>query len=179
MSRTVQAAVLDLGPETSPDFYTHLKEFYGWVGRVKQENKALVFTNGCFDLFGSQHLYLLTKAATFGDVLLVAVNSDKSVRRLKGDKRPIYDQQTRASLVAAVGCVDMVCIFHEDTPVDLLRTVRPYCLVKGDMPGQDTPGWGYASSSERVPLLEGYSTTRTIAEIVRRYRDVPEHHHES
>jgi D-beta-D-heptose 7-phosphate kinase/D-beta-D-heptose 1-phosphate adenosyltransferase len=99
----------------------------GW----RVAGKRVVFTNGCFDLLHAGHLTLLHEAAQLGDVLVVAINSDASVRRLKGPERPIVSAAERASLLAALSCVDAVTIFDEDTPLETLRAVRPGVLVKG------------------------------------------------
>lgn len=97
----------------------------------RRQEKRLVLTNGCFDLLHVGHITCLQEAAGLGDILIVAVNSDVSVRRLKGPTRPILPQSDRAALVAALACVDHVIIFEEDTPHELLRRVRPHVLVKG------------------------------------------------
>ena len=97
----------------------------------RRERRRLVFANGCFDLLHLGHVRYLQAAAQLGDVLLVALNSDRSVRSLKGSNRPIIGQQERAELLAALGCVDHVLLFDEETPLDLLRRIRPDVLVKG------------------------------------------------
>ena len=99
--------------------------------RYRHEGKSVVFTNGCFDLLHVGHVNYLLDAAQKGDVLVVAVNSDASVRRLKGVSRPVISQDNRASLISALGCVDHVLIFDEDTPRAVLREIRPDVLVKG------------------------------------------------
>ncbi|HVN41668.1 MAG TPA: D-glycero-beta-D-manno-heptose-7-phosphate kinase [Steroidobacteraceae bacterium] len=99
----------------------------GW----RVAGKRIVFTNGCFDLLHAGHLALLHEAAALGDVLVLAINSDESVRRLKGPERPIVPAAERAALLAALSCVDAVAIFDEDTPLETLRAVRPHVLVKG------------------------------------------------
>jgi D-beta-D-heptose 7-phosphate kinase/D-beta-D-heptose 1-phosphate adenosyltransferase len=93
--------------------------------------KTLVFTNGCFDLLHVGHASYLQDAAKLGDVLVVAVNSDDSVRRLKGPGRPVIRQADRAAMIAALECVDHVFLFDEDTPLELLHKLRPQVLVKG------------------------------------------------
>ena len=93
--------------------------------------KRIVFTNGCFDLLHAGHLSLLNGAAKQGDVLVLAINSDASVRRLKGAERPLVPQAERATMLAALACVDAVTIFDEDTPLEALKSVRPHVLVKG------------------------------------------------
>jgi rfaE bifunctional protein kinase chain/domain/rfaE bifunctional protein nucleotidyltransferase chain/domain len=101
------------------------------VGSARANGRTMVFTNGCFDLLHVGHLRCLQKAARLGDVLIVAVNSDDSVRRLKGKNRPVVKEAHRATMIAALGCVDYVTIFAEDTPHELLRAIQPDVLVKG------------------------------------------------
>jgi D-beta-D-heptose 7-phosphate kinase/D-beta-D-heptose 1-phosphate adenosyltransferase len=97
----------------------------------RMAGKRIVFTNGCFDLLHAGHLSLLSQAAKLGDVLVLAINSDASVRRLKGSERPLVPQEDRAAVLAALGFVDAVTIFDEDTPLEVLQSVRPHVLVKG------------------------------------------------
>jgi len=97
----------------------------------RMAGKRIVFTNGCFDLLHAGHLSLLSQAAKLGDILVLAINSDASVRRLKGPERPLVPQEDRAAVLAALGFVDAVTIFDEDTPLEVLQSVRPHVLVKG------------------------------------------------
>ncbi len=97
----------------------------------RRQGKTLVFTNGCFDMLHVGHVTYLSEAAAEGDVLIVAVNSDASVRRLKGQDRPVIKEADRAAMLAALACVSHVLIFEEDTPLALLHRVRPEVLVKG------------------------------------------------
>jgi D-beta-D-heptose 7-phosphate kinase / D-beta-D-heptose 1-phosphate adenosyltransferase len=97
----------------------------------RMSGKRIVFTNGCFDLLHAGHLSLLSQAAKLGDILVLAINSDASVRRLKGPERPLVPQDDRAAVLAALGFVDAVTIFDEDTPLEVLQSVRPHVLVKG------------------------------------------------
>jgi rfaE bifunctional protein nucleotidyltransferase chain/domain len=124
----------------------------------------VVFTNGCFDLLHRGHVYYLSRAKEMGDVLVVGLNSDTSVKRLKGSGRPVNDQQARAEVLAALVFVDYVIIFDEDTPLNLIRVVRPHVLVKGgDYRADEVAGYREVTSwkgrVEIVPLLEGYSTS--------------------
>ena len=95
------------------------------------QGKRVVFTNGCFDLLHVGHLHILQQAARQGDILIVGLNSDSSIRRLKGPERPLIPEQERATLLAAFDCVDAVVLFPEDTPENLIRRIRPDILVKG------------------------------------------------
>jgi len=99
--------------------------------RLRREAKRIVFTNGCFDLLHLGHVDYLKKAKSLGDVLVVGLNDDASVRRLKGSPRPIMPQADRAAVVAALASVDYTCLFAEDTPLELIRAVQPDVLVKG------------------------------------------------
>jgi rfaE bifunctional protein nucleotidyltransferase chain/domain len=124
-----------------------------------------VFTNGVFDLLHVGHVTLLEAARAEGAALIVAVNSDASVRRLgKGADRPLVSEAARARLVAALGCVDCVVLFDDDTPLALIRRLRPDVLVKGAdyardaiVGGDDVEGWG--GRVVRVPVVPGWSTT--------------------
>ena len=126
--------------------------------------QRIVFTNGCFDLLHPGHVHLLQQAKSLGDRLVVAINSDASVSRLKGPKRPILAEHDRASLLASLDCVDLVVIFDEDTPEELLRRVMPHLLVKGsDYKEAEVLGRAFVESYggqvKLIPLLNGYSTT--------------------
>ena len=99
--------------------------------RLKREGKLVVFTNGCFDLLHLGHVEYLQKAKHLGDVLVVGINDDASVRRLKGPPRPITPENDRASIIAALAVVDYTCLFSEDTPLELITAIRPDVLVKG------------------------------------------------
>jgi D-beta-D-heptose 7-phosphate kinase / D-beta-D-heptose 1-phosphate adenosyltransferase len=129
VSRAEIAAELR-GP-CAPDKLVTLDRLQQLVQRHQQHGRSIVFTNGCFDLLHVGHVTLLQEAATLGDVLIVAINSDASVRRLKGPTRPVIAEQDRARMLAAMGCVDHVVVFDEDTPHRLLHALRPDVLVKG------------------------------------------------
>lgn len=132
--------------------------------------KKIVFTNGCFDILHHGHLQLLAMAADKGNVLLVALNTDSSVKRLKGEERPINHEQDRLFQVASLLCVDAVCLFDEDTPAEILKLVRPHVLVKGGDYTIDTIVGApfvqsYGGSVEVIPLVDGYSTSNLVASI--------------
>jgi rfaE bifunctional protein nucleotidyltransferase chain/domain len=99
--------------------------------RHRREGRRIVLANGCFDILHRGHVALLNAAKTFGDVLVVAVNGDDSVRRLKGSSRPVNSLGDRIEVLAALSCVDHIVAFHEDQPVELIRALRPDVLVKG------------------------------------------------
>lgn len=140
------------------------------VAEAKARGERVVFTNGCFDLLHTGHLHLLQRARALGDLLVVALNDDASVRRLKGPGRPLIGQDQRAQLLAALRFVDYVTLFPEATPLRLLRAIRPDVLVKGgdyaleEVVGRDLVE-SYGGRVERIPLLPGFSTTSVIEAI--------------
>ena len=146
------------------------KQILKLVKKFKKQKKKIVFTNGCYDLFHAGHLEVLKKAKSTGDVLIVGINSDKSIRELKGPERPIVQDKYRASIIAGLDCVDFVIIFNEVSVINLVKALCPDVLVKG---GQykikEVVGWQYAGEIVRVPILKGYSTTATIDKIVSIY----------
>ena len=144
------------------------------LAELRQKRKKIVFTNGCFDLLHAGHVRYLVKAEKLGDILVVGLNSDSSVKRLKGKGRPILAQKDRGEILAALGSVDFVTIFKEDTPHKLIRLVRPAILVKGgDYKADNIVGAefvrSYGGEVETIPLLKNKSTNLLIASILRRY----------
>jgi D-beta-D-heptose 7-phosphate kinase/D-beta-D-heptose 1-phosphate adenosyltransferase len=143
------------------------------LSKHRREGKKIVFTNGCFDLFHTGHLELLRQAKELGDVLIVGVNSQDSVRRIKGDGRPFIPESERANIVAAIDYVDYVVVFSEDTPLELVRLIKPDVLVKGgdyspeEVVGRDLVE-GYGGRVSIVPLVEGVSTSLLIDKIRKR-----------
>ena len=137
----------------------------------KQQGQRVVFTNGCFDLLHAAHIRLLEKARGLGDVLVMGINSDRSVRVLKGDGRPLMPEAERAEVLAALACVDAVTIFDEDTPQELVAALRPDVIVKGGDWGDNIVGKDevQAAGGEVVslPYEEGYSTTEILERIVK------------
>lgn len=134
--------------------------------RLKEQGKKVVFTNGCFDILHKGHVSYLNVAKSFGDVLILGLNSDASVKRLKGENRPINTQDDRAYILSALECVDYVVIFDEDTPYELIKTVEPHTLVKGaDYEGKEVVGSDIAKETKLVEFVDGKSTTRTIEKI--------------
>ncbi|MEX2301331.1 MAG: D-glycero-beta-D-manno-heptose 1-phosphate adenylyltransferase [Bryobacterales bacterium] len=143
-------------------------------GRWREEGKGVVFTNGCFDLLHPGHVRLLEAAKARGDVLVVAINSDSSVQRLKGPQRPVLPEQERAAVLASLAAVDAVTIFAEETPCELLERLLPDILVKGS----DWSHWiaGREIVEEAggvvlpIPIEPGYSTTDLVKTILDRSR---------
>lgn len=132
----------------------------------RARGRSVVFANGCFDVLHAGHLSLLQFARGRGDVLVVGLNSDRSVRRLKGPGRPVLDERDRARLLAALEAVDYVCVFDAPTPAALVRLVRPDVLVKGeDWKGKTVAGERHAGRVEFAPLVKGLSTTALVRKI--------------
>jgi D-beta-D-heptose 7-phosphate kinase/D-beta-D-heptose 1-phosphate adenosyltransferase len=140
--------------------------------RWREAGRRVVFTNGCFDLLHPGHLSLLEDASGLGDVLVVAINDDDSVRRLKGEGRPIYPADERAELLLALRWVDAVTVFSEDTPQVVIEKIRPDVLVKGGEYGAgqivgEEFVTSYGGTVRRFPMREGYATSRIVQRIVR------------
>jgi len=130
-------------------------------------NHKIVFTNGCFDILHRGHIDYLAKAADEGDILVVGLNTDNSVRKIKGDNRPVNDEETRALILGALGFVDAVILFDEETPYELINSVQPDVLIKGsDYKEEDIVGYDIVTASggeiKTIELLEGFSTTGLI-----------------
>lgn len=133
------------------------------VQRLKDTNTKIVFTNGCFDILHRGHVSYLQEAKELGDILIVGVNSDDSVKRLKGPSRPINDESSRIVVLSALECVDYIMVFSDDTPLELIKTIRPDILVKGgDYAIEDVVGREFAKETVIIPFLEGFSSTSII-----------------
>ncbi|MDD4848130.1 MAG: D-glycero-beta-D-manno-heptose 1-phosphate adenylyltransferase [Bacteroidales bacterium] len=136
----------------------------------RNRQQKIVFTNGCFDILHVGHVEYVAQAKEKGDVLIVGLNSDDSVRRLKGESRPINPQKARAELLAALFFVDAVVIFEEDTPYNLIKIVQPDVLIKGaDYQPETVVGYDIVTAKggkvETIALIEGYSTTNIVHKI--------------
>jgi rfaE bifunctional protein nucleotidyltransferase chain/domain len=142
--------------------------------RLRDLGKKIVFTNGCFDILHVGHVRYLNQARSLGDALVVGVNSDHSVRKIKGESRPIVPESERAEVLAALSCVDLVFIFDDPTPKRVIDAIVPDVLVKGadwdisDIVGRDTVE-GAGGVVLNVPLVEGSSTTEIIQKVVERF----------
>jgi D-glycero-beta-D-manno-heptose 1-phosphate adenylyltransferase len=139
-------------------------------GREKRNGRRVVFTNGCFDLLHPGHIGVLEQARQFGDILIVGLNSDSSVRQLKGPGRPVLPELERAEILAALECVDAVVIFDEPTPRKVISQLLPDVLVKGgDWPGDQIVGREEVEAAGgrvvSIPIVPGYSTTAILQKI--------------
>lgn len=137
----------------------------------KLRKKKLVFTNGCFDLLHIGHIRYLQEARLLGDALIIGVNSDSSVRKLKGENRPLQNENDRAEILAALECVDFVFIFSEDTPKNWIEKIRPEILVKGgDWAVKDIVGGtfveSYGGQVKSLPFIPGRSTSKIVERIL-------------
>ena len=133
---------------------------------LKARGKKIIFTNGCFDILHAGHVRYLETAKSYGDILILGLNSDRSVKALKGENRPINTQLDRAYILAALEAVDYVVVFDEDTPYNLIKAVQPHTLVKGgDYEGKEVVGQDIADELKLVQFVDGKSTTKTIEKI--------------
>ena len=143
---------------------------------LRSQGKKIIFTNGCFDILHSGHIQYLEQAKALGDILFLGLNSDDSVRRIKGSPRPIVSEEERAFVVAGLQSVDFVVIFEQDTPYELIRLLKPDILVKGgdwnpeDIVGSDIVQ-GYGGRVLSLPYLEGISTTELFFKIAAAFSD--------
>jgi rfaE bifunctional protein nucleotidyltransferase chain/domain len=150
-----------------------LKELLKLLEKVRGKKK-IVFTNGCFDILHAGHADYLNKAKSLGDILVVGINSDASVRRIKGEKRPILPQQMRAYLLDNLKPVDYVVVFEEDTPLELIKAIKPDVLVKGaDWDLERIVGadfvLSYGGRVERIPFSFEISTSKIIERVLDLY----------
>lgn len=152
--------------------FTDKHQFVSSLSRWKQAGETVVFTNGCFDLLHRGHIDSLAKAADLGDRLVVGLNSDVSVKLLKGENRPLINQQSRAILLASLLMVDAVVLFDEETPYELIRSIVPDVLVKGaEYQIEEIAGFDIVLAAggkvERIELTDGFSTTDLIQKIIK------------
>ena len=150
-----------------------LKNNYSRINKIKSEGKKIVFTNGCFDLLHVGHIKYLFQAKDLGDILIIGLNSDKSVKKLKGNNRPINSFEDRAKLLAALKSVDLVIMFEEQTPENLIKEIIPDVLVKGgDYDIEEIVGYQTVIDNggqvKTLSFYEGYSSTNYIDKINKR-----------
>ncbi len=153
-----------------------LEDLVTRLGKVRKSGQKTVFTNGCFDIMHVGHVRYLADARSEGDLLVVGLNSDASVRMIKGDKRPIVRQNHRAEVLASLGCVDFIVIFDEPDPLKLIQTLKPDVLVKGEDWAEDAIAGAEVVKSQggkivRISFVEESSTTAIIEKILQRYRE--------
>ena len=133
----------------------------------REKGRTIVFSNGCFDILHRGHVEYLSKAADLGDILIIGLNTDDSVKRLKGPSRPVNDEKARAVVLAALEFVDAIMFFEEDTPYNLIKRVQPDVLVKGkDYKAEDIVGYDIVTAKggkvETIELVDGFSTTNIL-----------------
>lgn len=152
-----------------------LKKLLGLLPRMKEKGKKIVFTNGCFDLLHPGHIRCLKKAREQGDILIVGLNSDNSVKKIKGPGRPFLPENERALMLAALEAVDYVVLFNESTPLKLIKLIQPDILVKGEeyrkrkVVGSSVVK-KYGGKVVFIPMLPGYSTTRIAERLAQTYK---------
>ena len=149
------------------NFFRSLDVVIEQVSAWRSEDSSIVFTNGCFDILHPGHIHCLQRAKAMGDYLVVGLNSDDSVRRIKGEARPYHAQDQRAMQLMALSCVDVVVLFSEDTPKEVIYSLKPDILVKGgDYTDKEVVGGDYVRSLggrvEIIDLLQGHSTTKIL-----------------
>ena len=149
-----------------------------WIERVRAGGGRVVFTNGVFDILHPGHLRYLQHARGLGDVLVIGVNTDRSVRAIKGESRPVTPEHERAEILAALDCVDAVVLFDEPTPYELIKRLQPDVIVKGaDWPEESMIGRDIVEARGgrvvRVPFETGYSTTAIIEKIEKTAKPQP------
>ncbi len=141
-----------------------------WLARMRFRKQKIVFTNGCFDILHQGHIVYLSKSADAGDALIIGLNSDASVRKLKGIGRPVIDQYSRALLLASLSFVAAVVLFDEETPYELIRKIQPDVLIKGsDYRPEEIVGYDIVKAKGgevlTIDFVEGYSTSSIIGKI--------------
>lgn len=142
----------------------------GLVEKLRSEKRKIVFTNGCFDILHAGHVDYLERAKSFGDLLIVGMNSDSSVRRIKGEKRPIVPEEYRARVLTGLRTVDYVFVFEDETPYQVIKAIEPDVLVKGaDWPLEKIVGREFAKEVKRIPFRYEISTTKIVEKVVSLY----------
>ena len=152
------------------------------VSSLKKSGKTIVFTNGCFDILHAGHVRYLNAAKALGDILIIGLNSDSSVKIIKGDKRPVVSQEQRAEVLSALSCTDYITLFDEPDPFNLISAIRPNILVKGGDWSEDRIiGADIVKADNgqvaRITIVPGISTSEIIARIISRY--APGDHNQS
>lgn len=148
----------------------HKDKLKNWIAYHRFFQKKIVFTNGCFDIIHKGHLHYLAEAKNLGDVLIIGLNSDKSVKQLKGESRPIQQENDRALLLASLIFIDAIIIFEEETPLNLINQIKPSILVKGgDYTLENIVGakevFANGGEVKIIPFVEGYSSSSILGRI--------------
>ena len=152
-----------------------LDELKKIISMAKSSDKKVVFTNGCFDIIHGGHIEFLQKAKSLGDILVAGLNTDQSVKYLKGENRPIKNEKERANILSALKYIDYITLFNETTPEKLIREIQPDILVQGDdykideVVGREIVE-GYGARVELIPIIEGHSTTNTLTKIIEQHK---------
>ncbi len=154
------------------DKLLNLKSLEKLIKTLKNKRKKIVFTNGCFDLIHPGHIEVLKQAKNKGDILIVGLNSDQSIKKIKGGNRPVLDLKSRISILSAIGYVDYIIPFSDLTPLNLIKRIKPNVLVKGgDWKKEDIAGYDIVKNNggkvSRVKLKKGFSTTNIIKKIIK------------
>lgn len=136
------------------------------VNQTRNMNRTISFTNGCFDILHEGHIQLLEYSKMYGDILIVGMNSDSSVRKIKGSRRPIIPDRSRARVLESIQFVDHVFVFEEETPLEIIKIIKPEVLIKGgDWNVSEIVGSEYAGRVNRFPFVDGHSTTKIVDSI--------------
>jgi len=145
-----------------------VKSLVAKLPALRKQGKVIAFTNGCFDIMHMGHVAYLQKAKKDNRILIVGLNSDKSISTIKGPNRPICPQKSRAAVLAALACVDFVVLFNEETPYNLIKAVKPDVLIKGaDYKNKVVVGSDIAKKVELLPFIKGFSTSDIIQRIAK------------
>ncbi|MFC1546312.1 D-glycero-beta-D-manno-heptose 1-phosphate adenylyltransferase [bacterium] len=150
----------------------NLKDMVPVLRKLQKKGYKVVFTNGCFDILHSGHILYLRKAKSLGDILVVGLNSDKSVKKIKGPLRPLFPQKERAEILSSLRTVDYIAFFNEDTPIKIIKKVKPDILAKGgDYELDEIVGRDFLKSigrrTVRIPFIKSKSTTNIIKKIIK------------
>ncbi len=145
------------------------------LNTLRKSGKSIVFTNGCFDILHAGHVRYLTEAKSKGDILVLGLNSDKSVRLIKGEKRPVVCHDQRAEVLAGLWCVDFITVFDEPDPLELIQTIKPDILIKGaDWSEENIIGSDFVKANggkvERISVVPDISTSRIIQDIIQLHK---------
>ncbi|WP_456397505.1 D-glycero-beta-D-manno-heptose 1-phosphate adenylyltransferase [Desulfurobacterium sp.] len=151
--------------------FPNIEELKDFANKKREEGKKIVFTNGCFDIIHAGHIDYLEKAKSLGDILIVGVNSDTSIKRIKGDKRPIVPERYRIRVLKGLKAIDGIIVFNEETPLNIIKSLKPDILVKGaDWPPEKIVGREYAKKVERIEFTYDISTSKIVEKILKIHR---------